>query len=173
MACQLLKAARFVGLDAKQAQLELGRGPGEIHRSIDRVGIAVLVHQPQDTLPRFARCENQRYLDTLARTQCHALAQAEDGVQDETLAVAQLLRDTHRVRERSSTSDESTPVGLEPQGLVLSVFKRKTVCNIDGWVVVAATTAVREQCLLFRNGLRLDEKLVKRRMLSVCVVWRH
>ena len=53
VACQLLKAARFVGLDAKQAQLELGRGPGEIHRSIDRVGIAVLVHQPQDTLARF------------------------------------------------------------------------------------------------------------------------
>ena len=173
MACQLLEAARFVGLDAKQAQLELGRGPGEIHGSIDRVGIAVLAHQPQDTLPRLARCENQRYLNTLARTQCHALAQAEDRVQDETLVVAGFLKDAHGIRERPSTSDESTPVGLELQGLVLSVFKCKTVRNIDGWVVVAARSSVREKRLLFRNCLRLDEKLVKCRMLSVCVVWRH
>ncbi len=48
MAGQLLEAARFVGLDAQQAQLKLGRGPGEIHRPIDRTGIAILIHQTQD-----------------------------------------------------------------------------------------------------------------------------
>ena len=50
MACQLLEAARIVGLDAQQAQLKLGRGPSEIHRPIDRMGIAVLVHQAEDLL---------------------------------------------------------------------------------------------------------------------------
>jgi hypothetical protein len=40
------------------------------------------------------------------------------------------LKDAHGIRERPPTSDESTPVGLELQGLVLSVFKGKTVRNI-------------------------------------------
>ena len=93
VAGELLEAARFVGLDAQQPQLKLGRGPGEIHRPIDRMGIAVLTHQPQDLLARFAGGENQGNLDTLARAKGQALAQAEDRVQDKTLAVAGFLEE--------------------------------------------------------------------------------
>jgi hypothetical protein len=67
------------------------------------------------------------------------------------------LTDAHGIRERPSTSDEATPVGLELQGLVVSLFKCKTVRNIDGWIVVAARTAVREERLMFRNCHGLDE----------------
>ncbi len=92
----LLEATGFVGLDAKQPQLELGGGPGEIHRPIDRVGIAVLVHQSQDLLACFAGRDNKGNLDALARSEGHAPPQAEDRVEDETLAVAGLLKDPHR-----------------------------------------------------------------------------
>jgi len=50
--------------------------------------IAVLTHQPQDLLACFAGGKNQRNLDTLAWTESQTLAQAEDRVQDKTLAVA-------------------------------------------------------------------------------------
>src|SRR4030043_2490402 len=135
--------------------------------------IAVLTHQPQDLLACFAGGKNQRNLDTPAWTESQALAQAEDRVQDKTLAVARLLEDPHRIRERSSSADESAPIGLELQGFVPSVFKRKAVRNINGWVVFRARAGVREERLMFRDRLGLDEKLVEGRMLPVCVVRRQ
>ena len=92
MAGQLLEAARIVGLDAQQAQLKLGRGPGEIHRPVDRMGIAVLVHQAGGLFARGAGGQNQGNLDPLAGSQSEALAQAEDRIQDKSLAVAGFLQ---------------------------------------------------------------------------------
>jgi len=54
MAGQLLEPARFVGLDAEEAQFQLGRGPGQIHRPINRVRIAVFAHQGEYLLARWA-----------------------------------------------------------------------------------------------------------------------
>src|SRR5512136_1133097 len=135
--------------------------------------IAVFTHQPQDLLACFAGGKNQRNLDTPAWTESQAPAQAEDRVQDKTLAVARLLKDPHRIRERPSSADESRPFGLELQGFVLGVFKRKAVRNINGWVVFRARSAVREERLMFRDRLGLDEQLVEGRMLPVCVVGRQ
>ncbi len=47
----------------------------------------------------FGGGENQGNLHTLAWTKTQALAQAEDWVQDKTLAVAKRLEDSHRIRE--------------------------------------------------------------------------
>jgi hypothetical protein len=173
VACELLEAASLVGLDAKQLQLKLGRGPSEIHRPIDRMGIAVFIHQSQDLLARFAGSENQGNLDTLAWAKTQGLAQAEDRVKDKTLAVAEFLKDPHRICERPSSSDESAPVGLELQGFLLGVFTRKAVRNINGGVVFPARAAVREERLMLRHCLGLDEQLIEGRMLPICVVRRH
>ena len=121
----------------------------------------------------FAGGENQGNLRTLAWTKTQALAQTEDWVQDKTLAVAKRLEDSHRIRERTSSADESAPVGFELQGFVLSVFKRKAVGNVNGWVVFRARATVREERLMFRHRLGLDEQLVEGRMLPVCVVRRQ
>ena len=58
MACELLETARIVGLDAQQAQLKLGCHPREIHRLIDRMGIAILAHQVKNLLARGAGGQN-------------------------------------------------------------------------------------------------------------------
>jgi hypothetical protein len=137
------------------------------------MGIAVLTHQPQDLLACFAGGENQRNLDTLAWTKSQSLAQAEDRVQDKTLAVAKLLEDPHRIRERPSSANKSAPVGLELQGFILSVFNRKAVRNINGWVIFRARSAVREERAMFRDRFCLDEQLIEGRMLPVCVVRRQ
>src|SRR3990172_5983469 len=137
------------------------------------MGIAVVTHQSQDLLACFAGGENQGNLDALAWTESQALAQAEDRVQDKTLAVAKLLEDPHRIRERPSSADESAPLGFELQGFVLGVFKRKAVRNVNGWVVFRARAAVREERLMFRYRLGLGEQLVEGRMLPVCVERRQ
>jgi len=51
----------------------------------------------------------------------------------------------------SSSSDESAPVGLELQGFIRGVFKRKAVRNIDGGVVFTARATVREERLMLRH----------------------
>src|SRR4030066_9646 len=122
------------------------------------MGIAVLTHQPQDLLACFAGGENQGNLDTLAWTESQALAEAEDRVQDKTLAVAKLLEDPHRIRKRPSSADESAPVGLELQDSVPGVFQRKAVRHINRWVVCPARSAVREERLMLRHRLGLDEQ---------------
>src|SRR5665647_447588 len=107
--------------------------------------IAVLIHQPQDLLACFAGRENQGNLDTLAWTERQALAQAEDRVQDKTLAAVKLLEDPHRICERPSSADESAPDGFELQRFDLGVFKRQAMGNINGRVVFCARPAVREE----------------------------
>src|SRR5512143_1988719 len=134
------------------------------------MGVAVLTHQPQDVLACFAGGENQGNLDTLAWAERQAPAQAEDRVQDKPLVVARLLEDPHWICKRPSSADESAPVGLELQGFVLGVFKRKAVRNVNGWVVFRARSAVREEGLMFRHRFGLDEQLVECRMLPVCVM---
>ena len=76
MACQLLEAARFVGLDAQHLQLLLGRAPGEIHGPLGRMGVAVLVHQHQDLLAGRPGGKHQGKTGALSRRQGEAAPQA-------------------------------------------------------------------------------------------------
>jgi hypothetical protein len=137
------------------------------------MGIAILVHQTDDLFPGFADGQNQRNLGSLSWSQDQALAQAQDGVEDESLAIAGFLQGAHWSGERPSSADKSAPVGLELQGFALGVFKRKAVRHINRWVVFPTRSAVREERLLLRNRLGLDEQLVEGRMLPVCVVRRQ
>ncbi len=59
------------------------------------MGVAVLVHQLQDLFAGIPGGEHQGNLDHFARFQGQVPAQAEDRIQDKTLAVAELLEDPH------------------------------------------------------------------------------
>jgi len=84
-----------------------------------------------------------------------------------------MLKDPHRIRERPSPADESAPLGLKLQGFALGVFKRKTVPNINEWIVFSARSAASKERLIFRHRLGLDEQLVEGRMLPVGAVRRQ
>ena len=173
MGGQLLETARVVRLDPQQAQLQLGRRPCQIHGPVDGMGIAILVHQSDDLFPGFARGQNQRNLDPLTRTQVQALPQAQDGVEDESPAVAGFLKSAHGPGERSAATDETATVGLEPQVLIRGLRRGEAVGDINGRVVSAAWTAVGQERPLFRQGLGPDEQLVERRMLTIRTVRRQ
>ena len=68
--------------------------------------------------------QNQRNLDTLAGAKGQTPAQAEDRVQDKTLAVAGLLQSPHRTGEGTAAADETAPVGFEPQVFILTPLQR-------------------------------------------------
>jgi hypothetical protein len=173
MAGQLLEAARFVGLDAQQAQLKLGRCPGEIHRPIDRMGIAVLVHQADRPARAFRRRPEPAKPGPAGREPgSGSWRRLRIGSRTNPW----LLPGSCKAPiggERAAAADESAPVGLEAQGFTFGVLQREAVRDIDGWIVAAARSAVGQERPLFRQRLGLDEQLVERRMLPVRVVRRQ
>ncbi len=173
MACQLLEAPRFVGLDAEEPQLKLGRGPHQLHRPIDCRGIGVFAQQAQDLLPGCRGGQNHRNPDSLPGAHAQPMTQAEDRVNDKTLTVSRFLDGAHRAGKRPSPPDEPGPVGFKPQGFDVIFFKCEAVTDPHRRIALLAGPSVREERLLSGYRFCLDEHLVERGMLAVRVVRRH
>ncbi len=112
-------------------------------------------------------------MNPLAGSQSEAPAQAENRVQDKSLAVTGFLQGAHRAGERSPAADEPAPVALKAQRFTLGLLKCKAVRNINGRVTAASRPAVGQERSLFRKRLCLDEQLVERRMLTIRIVRRQ
>jgi len=94
MACQLLKAPRFVGLDTEEAQFKLGRGPTTRLPSPDRFAggsVYFAPAGPRDLLPGRRGGQYHRNPDALPGTHAQPLAEAENRVNDKTLTVSGFL----------------------------------------------------------------------------------
>ncbi len=145
MVGQFLKLAGVVGLDPQGPQFELGGGPGEIHRPVDGGRIAVLPHQGKDLLARVAGGDHQGHLGPLAGLEEDAFPKAQDGIQDEPLAVARRLGEPDRVGERPAASDEAAAVGFEPDWAAVRLGGGQPVGDIHRRLVRAARPSVRQQ----------------------------
>ena len=100
--------------DAQLAQLDLGRGPGEVERALRRVRIVIAAGQLEGALPGRRHQGGERHRRGLARLQPHARPQREDRIEDRAGRSRErtVLLQRHRVAHRSPPAEEAGAVGL-------------------------------------------------------------
>ena len=150
-----------------RSQPALGVGQGQGEGSTRGAGIVVAVRQRHRGLARRGRAGGERQADVAAGREPDALAQADDGIQDDPGRARQRIAvERERILGAAAAPEEARPVGLPLERPLGPALERQDVDRPDRRLVAARPAVAQERPALGQE-LGLDEELGEGRVGQV------